>query len=211
MKIFAHRGWSVGEKENSLSSFQKAVENGVDGIEIDVRWSPNKDRLIISHDPDISGEALGLEEGLIFLSDKNLDILVEMKEYDEKLFLQMVDLFKKYSLKEKIVVFGFKKVAKKFPWGKTDIKLGIISIFPWSIRSDIKKFNPSFVLMGWDYNWWTRPLFKMVWTFLSLSNLCKNNKETCFVVGIANCEADYNWLCKQNGLYCCTVDKPFEW
>src|SRR6266478_2819603 len=52
MMIIAHRGASSLEPENTIRSFKKAEEIGVDMIELDVRRS--KDGiLVISHDPDL--------------------------------------------------------------------------------------------------------------------------------------------------------------
>lgn len=61
-KIFAHRGFSGKYPENTMLAFQKAVEIGVDGIELDVHLT--KDNvLVIIHDEDIKRTCDG--EGLI--------------------------------------------------------------------------------------------------------------------------------------------------
>ena len=36
-KIFAHRGYSGNYPENTMLAFKKAIECGVDGIELDVQ------------------------------------------------------------------------------------------------------------------------------------------------------------------------------
>lgn len=52
MKIIAHRGASGYSPENTLASFQMALDQGVDGIELDVRFT--KDRvLVVCHDATI--------------------------------------------------------------------------------------------------------------------------------------------------------------
>ena len=51
-KIYGHRGCRGLYPENTITGFEKAIELGVDGIEIDV--VVNKDsQLIISHEPFI--------------------------------------------------------------------------------------------------------------------------------------------------------------
>jgi len=49
MLIFAHRGASATEPENTLRSFKKAEEVGVDGIELDVRQSKDG-QIVVFHD-----------------------------------------------------------------------------------------------------------------------------------------------------------------
>lgn len=61
-KIFAHRGFSGKYPENTMLAFRKAVEIGVDGIELDVHLT--KDNvLVIIHDEDIKRTCDG--EGLV--------------------------------------------------------------------------------------------------------------------------------------------------
>lgn len=49
MKVFAHRGFSGRYPENTMLAFQKAVEVGADGIELDVHESSDG-QLVIIHD-----------------------------------------------------------------------------------------------------------------------------------------------------------------
>lgn len=46
MKVMAHRGASVAERENTVAAFAKAVELGADWVELDVRRG-----LLVHHDP----------------------------------------------------------------------------------------------------------------------------------------------------------------
>lgn len=48
MKIIAHRGLSAHYQENTLEAFEKAIEEGVDGIEFDLHQVENK--FVIFHD-----------------------------------------------------------------------------------------------------------------------------------------------------------------
>jgi len=50
VRFFGHRGCRGLMPENSIESFQKAIDFGVDGIELDVVVNKNK-QLVISHEP----------------------------------------------------------------------------------------------------------------------------------------------------------------
>lgn len=52
MKVFAHRGASGDYPENTMLSFRKSLEIGVDGIELDVHKSKDGE-LVVIHDEDI--------------------------------------------------------------------------------------------------------------------------------------------------------------
>lgn len=61
--ILAHRGYSLKYPENTLLSFEKALEAGCDGIELDVHFSKDGE-LMIFHDFDLS--SLTGQAGFIF-------------------------------------------------------------------------------------------------------------------------------------------------
>lgn len=74
MKIFAHRGASGDYPENTILAFKKALEIGVDGIELDVHKSKDGE-LIVIHDEDVQRTFKG--KGLI--KDYTLGELQELK------------------------------------------------------------------------------------------------------------------------------------
>ena len=45
----AHRGYSINEKDNSIKSFEKAIYNNFDMIELDIQLCKN-DKIIVFHD-----------------------------------------------------------------------------------------------------------------------------------------------------------------
>lgn len=49
IKIFGHRGAAGLAFENSLPAIQRALDEGVDGIEIDV-WKTTDDEIVVFHD-----------------------------------------------------------------------------------------------------------------------------------------------------------------
>ena len=73
-KIFAHRGFSGKYPENTMIAFEKAVEIGVDGIELDVHLTKDNE-LVIIHDEDVKRTTNG--EGLV--KDMTLE---ELKKLD---------------------------------------------------------------------------------------------------------------------------------
>ncbi len=52
--VVAHRGASAGMTDNSLESFDRAIEVGADMIEFDVRQTADE-RLIVLHDAEVGG------------------------------------------------------------------------------------------------------------------------------------------------------------
>jgi glycerophosphoryl diester phosphodiesterase len=103
MLRIGHRGARAYEPENTLRSFKRALEIGVDAVELDVRKTKD-DELVVIHDPDVKKTTNGkglvneltlreikefstkggekiptLEEALGFL-DKKSKILIELKE-----------------------------------------------------------------------------------------------------------------------------------
>lgn len=74
MKIIAHRGFSELYPENTLLAFEKALEAGVDGIEMDLRLSRDE-HAIIFHDDNLK-RITGLDNAPEALT------LCELKELD---------------------------------------------------------------------------------------------------------------------------------
>jgi glycerophosphoryl diester phosphodiesterase len=61
MRRIGHRGAKGHAPENTIASFEKAIELGCDEVETDV-WLVDDGRLVISHDPPRGGESLTLAE-----------------------------------------------------------------------------------------------------------------------------------------------------
>ncbi|RYX86066.1 hypothetical protein EON73_02680 [bacterium] len=73
VKIIAHRGASGHAPENTLASFQKAIEIGVDMIELDVHLSAD-DSIIVMHDYKLSRTTNGTGE----IADHSYDDLKKL-------------------------------------------------------------------------------------------------------------------------------------
>lgn len=57
MRVIGHRGASLSHRENTLEAFRGAIEQGADGIELDVRLSAD-DVLIVHHDAHLADGTL---------------------------------------------------------------------------------------------------------------------------------------------------------
>ncbi|MCW3130665.1 MAG: glycerophosphodiester phosphodiesterase family protein [Methanophagales archaeon] len=59
MKIIAHRGARAEEPENTLRAVRKAFECGVDAVEIDVRFSKDRE-IVVIHDDTLERTTNGI-------------------------------------------------------------------------------------------------------------------------------------------------------
>jgi glycerophosphoryl diester phosphodiesterase len=150
-------------RENTIESFKKAIEIGVDMIEFDVRRTRDQ-ALIVHHDElmegkpvkeltydEISKMAKGqgfstptLEEVLKFTSEK-IKLDVELKEggYEK----EVVELLLKYSRTDQFVITSFcdsciKRIKDNHPDIKTGLILGI-SGPEHPLRTRISEFYPA--------------------------------------------------------------------
>jgi glycerophosphoryl diester phosphodiesterase len=141
--IIAHRGASSLARENTIESFQKAIEIGVDMIEFDVRRT--KDRILIAyHDELMAGKPVKeltydqiskmsagqgfsvpiFEEVLKYTSAKiRLDVEIKEEGYEK----EVVELLLKYFKKDQFVMTSFhdsciRKIKDDYP----DIRTGLI-------------------------------------------------------------------------------------
>ncbi len=161
--IVAHRGASSLAKENTIESFKKAIEIGVDMIEFDVRRT--KDRaLIVHHDELIAGKpvkeltydeisktsaaqgfsAPTLEEVLQCTSGKiELDVEIKEEGYEK----ETVELLSRYFGAEQFVITSFHdSCIKRIKSNRPDIKTGLIlgiSKPEHPLRTRISEFFPA--------------------------------------------------------------------
>jgi glycerophosphoryl diester phosphodiesterase len=128
MLCIGHRGAKAYEPENTLRSFRKALEIGVDAVEFDVRKTKDN-HLVVIHDADVkrttNGEGLvgeltleevkgfsadkgekipTLTEALDFL-DKKVKIVIELKETGVE--NQVLSLVRQNELQENVIIVSF--------------------------------------------------------------------------------------------------------
>lgn len=142
--IIGHRGAPFFEPENTLKSFKKALDHGVEMIELDVHLTKDK-QLIVMHDPTLTkmtgvdkeirkltlaeikkfsvhGEAIPtLEETIDFLKGKCM-INIESKVKDAA--KPIVDIIKQKGILDEVIVASrihsfLKRVKRMNPWIKT--------------------------------------------------------------------------------------------
>lgn len=123
-----HRGARAYEPENTLLSFKKAMELGVDAVELDVRKTKDNE-IVVIHDADVkrttNGEGLVSEltlkeiqgfvadkdqrvptlEEVLNLVDDKVKVFIEIKEtgFEAKL----LELLEKTGLKKNVVLVSF--------------------------------------------------------------------------------------------------------
>jgi len=161
--IIAHRGASSLARENTIESFKKAIEIGVDMIEFDVRRTTDQ-ALIVHHDELVEGKPVReltydevskmtirhgfsiptFEEVLKHTSGKiKLDVEIKEEGYEKEL----VALLCRYFKKDQFVITSFydpciKRIKEYHPDIKTGLILGI-SKPEHPVRTRISEFFPA--------------------------------------------------------------------
>ncbi len=125
-----HRGAKFHETENTIESYQKAIELGVNAIELDVRISKDL-KLVISHDDNLkkvfgkdvrlqevtlkelkeltANRMITFEEALCFIDKKVEKIFVEVKEKGHE--KKLLDIIRKVKLTNRAVLISFHEEA----------------------------------------------------------------------------------------------------
>lgn len=122
-----HRGASAYEPENTLRSFRKAIELGVDMIELDIRKT-KEGTLVVIHDEKVNrttngrgfvksytfdqirkldagkGEKIPSPEEVIELTEGKCGLVIELKE--EGLEEKLIGLIKERKIEEKVIVIS---------------------------------------------------------------------------------------------------------
>ena len=146
MLKIGHRGAKGLEPENTLLSFQKAIEIGVDGIELDVRLTSDGE-LIVIHDETIDRTSNGtgfvnqfsLREIKKFRIDSKHEIptLLEVLELVDKKCLVNIEL-KELETAEKVVALIEDFIATK-NWKYEHF---LVSSFNWHAIQNVRFLNP---------------------------------------------------------------------
>jgi len=150
MLRIGHRGARAYEPENTLRSFKKALEIGVDAVELDVRKTKDN-QLVVIHDADVKKTTNGkglvseltlreikefstekgekiptLEEALDFL-DKKAKNLIELKEtgIEEK----VLSLVRENGLQKNVIIVSFiEEALRKFRELDKEVETGLIYV-----------------------------------------------------------------------------------
>jgi len=160
--VIAHRGASSLARENTIESFQKAIEIGVDMIEFDVRRTRDH-ALIVYHDEFMEGKPVKeltydeiskmgskkgffiptFEEVLKHASGKiKLDVEIKEEGYEK----EVVELVSRYFGTDQFVITSFHdSCIKRIKDSHPDVKTGLIlgrSKTKHPIRTRISEFFP---------------------------------------------------------------------
>jgi len=147
MLRIGHRGARAYAPENTLRSFKKALEIGVDAVELDVRKTRDN-QIVVIHDADVkrttNGEGLvseltlreiqsfssegekipTLEETLDFLG-KKVKVFIELKEVGIE--EQVISIIRHKGLEKNVVIVSFLEDAlKKVRELDKDVETGLI-------------------------------------------------------------------------------------
>ena len=150
MIIMGHRGAAALEPENTLLSIKKAMEIGVDAVEIDVHLSKDKE-IVIIHDLTLDrttngtglvsnytlselkkydagkGEAIPTLQEVMELTDKNVKLVIELKQKGTESIV--VDQIKKNKLEDNVYVISFwHRLVKNIKETDKNIKTGVLLV-----------------------------------------------------------------------------------
>lgn len=171
-KIIAHRGASFFSKENTIKSFQRAVEHGADMVELDIQMTKDN-QLIILHDVHIDriSEGTGLVRNFtlddirkinIFGKEKiptldetleillgKVGIILDLKKVDVVPYI--LKYLKDEKLKSSCIVSSFRRDAvKSIKHYDRNIKVGLICWRPsrakikFCRKNEIDYIHPSY-------------------------------------------------------------------
>ena len=213
MLLIAHRGFSQGADENTLTALERsAADPRIGGIEVDIRASPDSSDVVLRHDP-FSGRRTGpapltLDDALRFAQKQPWQVLIECKEYNRAIYQRVCELVDAHGMADRVVLFAFRHLALGFAWRKErPFRLGLIEEYPWRIEETARALRPDVVLTGWVTPR-ARIAVKSWWSLFSLERLARRIPETSLVMGVAQDELDLAWLRAQRALFAATVDFP---
>ncbi|WP_419894969.1 glycerophosphodiester phosphodiesterase [Macrococcus psychrotolerans] len=135
--IFAHRGYSAKYPENSLLAFNKAVEYGADGFELDIHLTKDE-QIVVIHDHTINRTTTGrgkvvemsfdeiqqfnIKNGLFNVTDEKVPLLsevldivkkhnkllnIEIKAEAGKIEIKLHELLTRYDIIDQIIISSF--------------------------------------------------------------------------------------------------------
>jgi glycerophosphoryl diester phosphodiesterase len=150
MMIMGHRGAAALEPENTLRSIERAVEIGVDAVEIDVRLSEDRE-LVVIHDSTVdrttngsgpvsgyslddlkkldagAGQTIPTLQEVMELIGHEVKLVIELKE--EETERMVVELIKRNNLEDNVYVISFwHELVKTVKVIESCIKTGVLLV-----------------------------------------------------------------------------------
>lgn len=176
--IFGHRGCTY-EPENTLRSIKKAIDLGVDGVEIDVRKCKSGE-IVVIHDDKVDRTTNGkgyvkdfnlkdlkkldagkgekiptLEEIINFIKEpknkKNIKLIIELKEKNlEKGIIKIIE--KNKFIGNVIIISFYHQSIKNIKKYNNKIKVGILFVeTPVNVINLAKDVNADFLFPNFKY------------------------------------------------------------
>jgi glycerophosphoryl diester phosphodiesterase len=150
MLKIGHRGAKGHAPENTLISFQKAIELGVDGIELDVHLTSDL-QLICIHDDTLdrttSGTGLVNSFTLSELKAVRIENLYEIPTLEEVLDLIDKKIFINIELKGKNTAKQVAAIIEHFIKEKNwNYNHFIVSSFDWNALQEVRSLNPKIAI-----------------------------------------------------------------
>ena len=150
MLKIGHRGARAYEPENTLASFRRAIELGVDAVELDVRKTRDNE-LVVIHNADVNkttdgngpvnsftleeiqkfvtekGEHIPTLEEVLDVVGKRVKVLVELKETDTE--EKVIELIRRKKLMDDVILISFdENILKKIRKLDDKLTLGLIYV-----------------------------------------------------------------------------------
>jgi glycerophosphoryl diester phosphodiesterase len=139
MQKIGHRGAKGYVSENTLASFQKAIDLNLDGIELDVQLSSDGEIMVI-HDETInrttSGKGFVKDFTSVELKKHDIPTLTEVLDLINNNFLVNIEL-KSNDCIEKVIIL-VEKYISDYNWNPKNF---IVSSFHWDYLSEVKSIN----------------------------------------------------------------------
>lgn len=138
MLKIGHRGAKGYVSENTLASFQKALDLNVDGIELDVHLSSDG-KVVVIHDETL--ERTTSEKG--FVNDFTSDELQQLNVSTLEKVINLVNqkCFINIEIKDAKATLEVVKIIKKYPFQEFQV-----SSFDWEVLESISMKNPEIFL-----------------------------------------------------------------
>ncbi len=165
MIVFAHRGASTYEIENTLAAVKMAVDMGAKAIEFDIQMTKDR-KLVLHHDFNIKNSKLAIRdlnfkdlpaatkgayrvdslEAVLAVIPKSILVNIEIKslqDYSQKFEVELLAILEKYGRFENTIISSFDhNCIKRIYELNKNVSLGLLFSFcPLDIGSYIKNLG----------------------------------------------------------------------
>lgn len=189
--VIAHRGGIVpGIPENTIPAFEKSVELGIDVIELDLRSTSDRE-IIILHDENADRTTNGsgpvnsltlaevkrldagngrsiptFEEVVQLIKDKDIKLLLDLKEQNLWYRQEIADLIQKYDVINQIII-GARSLEDVRYYRQYDDRLKILGFIPVAETAQFFIENGANIIRIWPD--WVEHDFSII-------SVCQQNK-----------------------------------